>query len=168
MFLPAVVIFRQSVFIKSISLQLHIMCQIAEVSIVHLMLYMLLGSLITAINCLKYDVKIVILQYLVALKLHCIRRRLFSIQWCLVYRLFGCLVVCFNPFEVGNRRVNYSNLYKFGECQVGVYIFHVLACIVRLLEETSLNHFIFVVPCIVIPGWRNPMRCSSMQIFIYC
>ena len=28
--------------------------------------------------------------------------------------------------------------------------------------------FIFVVPCIVILGWRNPTRCNSMQIFIYC
>jgi len=26
----------------------------------------------------------------------------------------------------------------------------------------------FVVPCIVILGWRNPTRCNSMQIFIYC
>jgi len=29
-------------------------------------------------------------------------------------------------------------------------------------------NFIFVVPCIVILGWRNPTRCNSMQIFIYC
>ena len=27
--------------------------------------------------------------------------------------------------------------------------------------------YIFVVPCIVILGWRNPI-CNSMQIFIYC
>jgi len=28
--------------------------------------------------------------------------------------------------------------------------------------------FIFAIPCIVILGWRNPTRCNSMQIFIYC
>ena len=28
--------------------------------------------------------------------------------------------------------------------------------------------YIFVVPRIVILGWINPMRCNSMQIFIYC
>jgi len=27
---------------------------------------------------------------------------------------------------------------------------------------------IFVVPCIVILGWRNPTRCNSIQIIIYC
>ena len=30
------------------------------------------------------------------------------------------------------------------------------------------GNLIFVVPCIVILGWRNPKRCNSMQIFIYC
>jgi len=30
------------------------------------------------------------------------------------------------------------------------------------------KNFIFVVPCIVILGWRNPTRCYSMQKFIYC
>ena len=27
---------------------------------------------------------------------------------------------------------------------------------------------IFVVSCIEIQGWRNPTRCNSMQIFMYC
>ena len=31
-----------------------------------------------------------------------------------------------------------------------------------------LLHFIIVVPCILILGWRTPTRCNSMQIFIYC
>jgi hypothetical protein len=31
-----------------------------------------------------------------------------------------------------------------------------------------LYSFIFVVPCIVILCWRNPTRCNSMHIFIYC
>jgi len=30
------------------------------------------------------------------------------------------------------------------------------------------GNFIFVVPCIVILGWRNPTSCNSMQTFIYC
>jgi len=39
------------------------------------------------------------------------------------------------------------------------------------LSETwnsNFTLFIFVIPCIVILGWRNPTRCNSMQIFIYC
>ena len=28
--------------------------------------------------------------------------------------------------------------------------------------------YIFVVPCFVILDWRNPTRCKSMHIFIYC
>ena len=32
----------------------------------------------------------------------------------------------------------------------------------------SVLNFIFVVPCVLILGWRNPTRCNSMQIFIYC
>jgi len=32
----------------------------------------------------------------------------------------------------------------------------------------TVQSFIFVVPCIVILGWRHPTRCNSLQIFIYC
>ena len=35
-------------------------------------------------------------------------------------------------------------------------------------EDIKKVNFIFVVPCIVILGWRNPKRCNCMQIFIYC
>jgi len=38
----------------------------------------------------------------------------------------------------------------------------------NLLHCYNDKYFIFVVPCFVILGWRNPTRCNSMQIFIYC
>jgi len=37
-----------------------------------------------------------------------------------------------------------------------------------VLTNRHVQVFIFVVPSIAIPGWRNPTRCNSTQIFIYC
>ena len=30
------------------------------------------------------------------------------------------------------------------------------------------RHFVFTVPCIVTLCWKDPTRCNSMQVFIYC
>jgi len=40
--------------------------------------------------------------------------------------------------------------------------------IIYTYDSNLQGRFIFVVPCIVILGWRNPTRCNSMQIFISC
>ena len=39
---------------------------------------------------------------------------------------------------------------------------------VKIIWLIGVNKFIFLVPCIVILGWRNPTRCNCIQIFIYC
>ena len=41
----------------------------------------------------------------------------------------------------------------------------------NILNRTASNisrTFTFVIPCILILGWRNPTRRNSMQVFIYC
>jgi len=49
-----------------------------------------------------------------------------------------------------------ANIHKIEKYQLSAPVIH------------TAVYFIFLVPCIVILGWRNPTRCSCMQIFIYC